>query len=81
MKHSLKCKKIDLPPTIIVEKDIVTEILENYFYLQMISRNLIIFNSGNLRNKHCNEINNKVIKIIPGTSRTYISVNNLIAEN
>ncbi|CAH0384705.1 unnamed protein product [Bemisia tabaci] len=31
-------------------------------------------------NEHCNEINGKVVELLPGDSKTYLSVNRLIAE-
>jgi len=70
---------IDLPPSFISETDIVSEVY---------GKNLSSHNCSNFaktailapKNEHCDEINEKVVGLLPGDSRSYTSVNTLITE-
>lgn len=70
---------IELPSSIICDADIVSE---------MYGKNLCTSTSFDLsktailapKNEHCDEINKKVLDLLPGNARSYTSVNTLISE-
>lgn len=72
---------IDLPLEIIAKDDIVSEIFGKHFVSPDHVVNFSKFAILAPKNEHCNEINSKVINLIPGTERTYTSVNNLITDD
>lgn len=70
---------VELPSSLIPKLDIVSEIYGQNFPLEAsyLSRRAILAP----KNNHCDEINKKVLDLLPGTSRTYKSVNTLITED
>lgn len=74
-------KTFELPSNIITKEDIYFEIFGKGF--QSLDDVLNFSNFAILapKNEHCNEINSKVLDLILGTARTYISVNNLITKD
>jgi len=71
---------IDLPTSLVSSGDIVTEIYGTDFsalQYSVISKMAILAP----KNEHCNEINKKVLDLIPGEARSYTSVNQLITED
>lgn len=78
---SYESSVIDLPLEIIAKEDIVSEIFGKHFASPDHVLNFSKFAILAPKNEHCNEINSKVLNLIPGTQRTYISVNNLITED
>ncbi|GBN33997.1 hypothetical protein AVEN_69816-1 [Araneus ventricosus] len=72
---------IKLPNTIICKSGIVTEIYGNKFRSpeEAFTFPKVAILAPN--NEHCQNINGKVLDLIAGETRTYVSVNNLITEN
>ena len=70
---------IDLPTSIITETDIITEIYGKDIASSCSNdfTNCAILAP---KNEYCNEINDKIVELLPGDSKTYFSVNRLIAE-
>lgn len=72
---------IALPTVIIAKKDIISEIYGESFDLPDKFINFANVAILAPKNEHCNEINSKVIDLIPGKSRSYVSCNYLITED
>jgi len=70
---------VDLPASLISNLDIVSEIYGQSFPLEAsdLARCAILAP----KNEHCDEINKRVLDLLPGESRTYTSVNTLITED
>ncbi|XP_054259294.1 ATP-dependent DNA helicase pif1-like [Macrosteles quadrilineatus] len=74
-------KSVDLPPPLISDSDIVSEIYGKNLQTPMDSSYLSKCAILAPKNEHCEEINKRVLDLIPGSSKTYISVNKLITDD
>lgn len=72
---------IELPSLIVVENDIVSEIYGEKFNSPDEIMNFAKVAILAPKNEHCNKINSKVLDIISGNSRSYVSCNFLITED
>lgn len=72
---------IELPSSIVVQKDIVSEIYGEAIFSPDDVRRFYETAILSPKNEHCDYINSKVIDLLPGKEKVYFSVNHLITEN